>query len=836
MRNYEPLMNKIDNLNLILAAIVNKTPSLSNKIQELHNSIDVFFDKQDISESIPELSEKVNNIFESLNLTEISLNSEKKDILKYLFEELDEWEIVHREIISDNFHNITQVTEEDLTKFQKNETIPPKIKEILWEDSKDINRKLIEKKSQAEIYWDDFRDDLQEKYPEVEVAALKDMIIESFVWQYAEAEILAAYVEKNPSLLKNNTEISIFGDIEGLHGILDLKSKTKKWWMEEWFKMVAIEIAAIAAGALTGWIWAIGIKAWVAATRSIKYLNSMNKIWNIANKWFKWTSLSNKAAVGSARMARFGGMSLGEGVTFHGGYVLARNMMEEQNISYEDGLSQSVFMVGAFKWVHGIWSKLGKNLSQPVNMAWEIATGWITLSALGFHNDGVLFSPGEWSAETVMQAFAMYAGLKAAGTIIWRIKFDKVDGKVVVRRELPRNAKLEVQSITNGEKYLLTTDKNGSIVKVFNLTKGKPLPKGAESAFIKKQIHNIREVHGTRNIFKMKEAQAETKLNLLNTHKKGISQLKNKDVYTAGNYSVTKTSGPRSGRKSRFEVNGPEWTRSFNSPKDAAAYINEKVPHSALLEQALAKPNAKTEKIASQNKDIRIGDEVFRVAKSGGKIKIEQKLADKGGYVEISLNKLTEKQIDTILEKVAGRGSVWYIEKILVAWQEKTYGNILGKEYFANLHQHLLGKQIPENLAAKIVQHLYKYSLGNTYKNLSNGLWNDGWRKVFVLRTLLTGKNSDKVLGGITKEGWKTANAWMPSWRNLWLAWTLAWTKIWVDYLNGIDPLSSGWNQDYDKDYLKAAILGPYALIWMELELWEQLVKHGIIEAWEALK
>lgn len=99
----------------------------------------------------------------------------------------------------------------------------------------------------------------QEEIASVKVASRKAKLTEM-----ASAKALAGYAKANPGQRKESFDLDTFADIEGVG--FDMSDRTKKYVRNELWKDLAIEAAAIAAGALTAGAGAWAINA-AAATR-----------------------------------------------------------------------------------------------------------------------------------------------------------------------------------------------------------------------------------------------------------------------------------------------------------------------------------------------------------------------------------------------------------------------------------------------------------------------------------------------------------------------------------------------------------------------------------------
>lgn len=453
---YKNLLVSVENLNLLLTALIEKDPVNLQYKKELQDSINNF-NPNNLELSIKDTEDTISNIFLMSDLKNkwvININN-RISILTYIRDELDNYELVRKEIVESNFNKVTKLTEEQIQKLIKNPTLTSKEIEnaIGKEEMKEIQDKLIEKKSEAEKYFLNYKDELKSQYPNLSENEIQDIVLNAFMWTVAKTYIMESYINQHESTSINgynwkDTEIELFSDIQWIWAF-DLSDKNWDLWYEA-FKMIATEALALAAWALTAWAWALWVNALVYWARWFKWLEYLQKTASLASKSIEWLSAVEKSSVIWAKFARFAALSTVEWSAFYAWYGAVQSWAEGKNMYSWEWLAESIAFMWAFKWLNGLYKALWKELQvwvplsqQKILLTSQLLAEWTTFSALWLWFDGKLLEPGEWTAETIVQAFLMAGLFKAGWRMMENMRIKRSGENDVVIEELASTSPVE---------------------------------------------------------------------------------------------------------------------------------------------------------------------------------------------------------------------------------------------------------------------------------------------------------------------------------------------------------------------------------------------------------
>ena len=452
LKEYKETLLLTENINLLLSALSQNWEDVSKFNTQLKNKINSF-NPLELKKSVNEIKTTINSIFNNLdidNKKEIDLKS-TISVYKYIRDELDNYELVRKQIAEKEFNNLTKISQEELDAFIKNPlSNQEKIKNILWEEwFKDFQKEISEKKAEANTYYIDHQEELKEQFPNLDIESIQSFVIDSFVWSYSKIALMEAYIQKNMmkenSFIwseynwKGNENIDLFADIQGIW-TYDISDKTTNIGIE-WAKLIGTEIVAILAWMVTMWAWTLAVNAAVYGVRwykGIKYLQNASRIANVSIKWVKWAK--NISKLSWIKFWRLAAMSTIEGWSFYAGYATMQSWIEGENMYSMEWLYQSVAFMWAFKalnWLYkAAWLTLDTTkplMQQKLTMQqklilWkQLVWEGITFSALWLGFEWILFEPGEWTAETIIQAFVMAAAFKWAWLATTNFRFRRAE-------------------------------------------------------------------------------------------------------------------------------------------------------------------------------------------------------------------------------------------------------------------------------------------------------------------------------------------------------------------------------------------------------------------------
>ena len=476
LKQYEWLLRKVENLNLLLPALDQEDKNVITSKKLLNEKINNF-NPLDLEKSTTGLNDLINNIFNNI------LKLEKEDVdltdrisvLKYITDELGNYQLVRKNIAERNFNNLTKIPEEEFENFiddpsNNNENI----KKILGKDFKDFQTDINNKKAEALNYYIEYQENFKKQFPNLDQDGIKDLIVWSFVSSYAKIQLCETFIDKNQATYwdgynGSNPEIELFSDIQWIWA-LDLSEKSLDWWAEA-FKLVATEVAAIIAWAFTMWVWAYIINAAVYGTRFVKWINYLYKTSRVADLGFKWVKgVKNTSKLFSAKAQRFAAMSVLEWWAFYGWYWAMQSWIEGKNMYSMNDFYHSVAFIWAFKALNGAyklaWLKFDptKPLSQQKLVIWtQVSWDTLAFSAMWLWFEGILFEPGEWSAETLIQAFMMATAFRWVWMKIEQVRFRQRNNRVEVER-FTESSEVVVQKRWKYDTEMLAETKKQSLI------------------------------------------------------------------------------------------------------------------------------------------------------------------------------------------------------------------------------------------------------------------------------------------------------------------------------------------------------------------------------------
>lgn len=251
----------------------------------------------------------------------------------------------------------------------------------------------------------------REKDFDKEKAALESRVLEQFLSAAAAREILTTSIAKRGE--QGNAEYALFAKIEGI-GALRFSDRTTDIGKEIGI-LVATELAAFAAGALTMGVGAWAINAAVYGSRGIRLAERAGWIGRMAHS-------TGNIATG----ARFLGGTAVEGALFYEGSNLVQNVFEKRDWFEGAGdkkeILKSMLFVGALKGFAKLSAKIpGLAAAETDGAAKFVLKGTARIAleglALGATAGGIeiAFEGGEWTREQFIEGIMMALVLRAMG-------------------------------------------------------------------------------------------------------------------------------------------------------------------------------------------------------------------------------------------------------------------------------------------------------------------------------------------------------------------------------------------------------------------------------------
>ena len=122
-------------------------------------------------------------------------------------------------------------------------------------------------------------------------------------------------------------------------------------------------------------------------------------------------------------------MWVAEWTAFYAWYAAVQSGVEWKKMYSVEWLGHSIMFAAAFRgleWLYkAAWVELKANISlmeQKLKLTTQLAVDWTAFAALGLQQQWILFEPGEWTTELILQAFAMAAAMKWASQGVLRFK------------------------------------------------------------------------------------------------------------------------------------------------------------------------------------------------------------------------------------------------------------------------------------------------------------------------------------------------------------------------------------------------------------------------------
>lgn len=786
LKDYSHLSVKINNLLLITQAAAKynaKYLPIQQQLWEKLSQIQLI----NIEESIEQLKGNISNISAQMNLGDLNI-SNNIDVYNYIRDEFNGWQIVKKEILLNTFTNEKEtsfggITSDDLEKFINGDlNIPTGIQSILWEDADEIQQETIIKKSKAKQEVLKNRSEILKQIgpnhpnPNEAIKNIEHIYESVFAGDYIETELIKAHIKKNGT--GGNEQLALFKDIEWI-GWNDVADSTYDLVKNEWPSILLTEAIALGVWFLTAGAWYAAIKGWVYAIRAGRYAGTWSKLVK---------SIDSMAS--SNKLTKFARNTAIEWTTFHWGYVYARNNFLGEEMSYLEWWGQSVFMAGAMRWVQGIfkWTK-----SNTLRLTKEVAAGTGVLSGIGFYNDGVLFEPGEWSPETVYQALIMYAGLRAAGWAVWKLKFSQTpNGGVSASVQKPNLKPNSTQTAKtkSGKEYEIQVDKLWN-AKVTSKESGKQMHGAVKNNIL--QRFNINEVVPSTwakisNTIKAKITDPKTIGEKVNKLKDG------QRLDGLWEYAIIR-------KWSEYRV--VKWSdiTIFKSPAKAAEHVNIKMWTTRNLKAILSRNiRSQQDDILKHvsGKEINVWKNTYQISKQWNEWKLLKQWVDKGFKNVTNWSKFSNTEAAKIMEHIAGKGAIWKIE----AGTQKIAKTSFSERFkIPKLKEALINKWLTPKDATRVTTNVGKSSL-NTLKHsqwierIATGWKNGKWlNKLSWVMKALFNRNAAIVAVGLT--GWDI-------------------------YMNGFDENSES---DLWTSYAIASFMNPYLAVAYNYEIVGELLQ-----------
>lgn len=423
LKKYHKTMKKANNLQLILTALANKWKDIDikNKLDELLNNFNI--------EKLEDYIKKQYKLIDDWKLNKKNVDlTDKLEVLKYIRNEIGDYNLVLQELSKELFSQIEIKNLENQIKEPSNEY--EDIKNLLWEKNyKKFQIDISDKKSEWEKYWIENKDKILSKYPSLnkeQKKQIKDQLINTFALWYAKQTILEKYIEKNSNILENDTKWELFSDITWVWWAwYNFSDKTLDWWKET-FVILWTEIAAIIAWAVSMWAWFYAVNTALWGTRWYKGLRYVQKLASSSSKTMKvW---------------RWTWGTIVEWLSFYAWYGAFQSAVEWENMYSWEWLWYSIAFIWAFRWLNALYSKIPwlkldytKPLKEQKLTLWkQIVIDSTVFSWLGLWFEWVLLEPGNWSAETIVQAIAMAILFKGTWIAWEKFKLRNNDWKVEV--------------------------------------------------------------------------------------------------------------------------------------------------------------------------------------------------------------------------------------------------------------------------------------------------------------------------------------------------------------------------------------------------------------------
>lgn len=625
---------KLEDFILLLNAFPNKSKVFYDELNKL-------FEKWDI-EGINKLIDSTIDWTYKNSWATLPWNKDKEKELKDIFAKtwderklavLDflrkEWnsEVASQELINRNF-NKTKLTSNDLEELKKL---------ALW--NKDEALKTIMKSSESDNnYLSKF------KYLFQNEENLKSLINEIHnadekAWNIIEREKKKSNTRtmdsKYTDALKNDIIDAVIKK-ESLNALITnnvnyTKTLWYKWndkelemlWSIEWlwyFKVSdsseeLIEILAIEWVAIIAWTLSAGIREWVIhAIAWARYLKRVERL------------LASESKIKKAYIwaEQFVSSSITQGSSFYAWYAWAQSLLEWENMYSLKWLWESIAFMWAFKWLNAVYSKSPLKLDsskslkeQKLKITSQMFIDGTAFSVVSLWFNGILFEPGEWTAEEILQAFIMAWVFRWIAPVKWWT--EKIAEKLKVSKWENGEIKMETETadFTADAKWNAKNNKEEISEKEFEeFYKTWKVSNAVLSKIIGK-IKNFKELsEQEKDIYKKHSDIIETKLKeikdfedfkeLLKLDKESLTKiLRNFDIHDMA--LAMKTAKPEEIEKIKSCLSNKAKQRfdeEFNNIKNIS--IEEVNNAQKKFLEAKNKPKENKEKLKKNNNEIDI--------------------------------------------------------------------------------------------------------------------------------------------------------------------------------------------------------------------------------------
>ncbi|MDC0506178.1 hypothetical protein OAN96_01135 [Candidatus Gracilibacteria bacterium] len=720
VEKYPKLINGAQNLGFLLSALVKKDVAYKTLDQESQNALDNI-NGLTLDTDIPKAISAIEDIFARLSISGVDLYN-RDDIVRYIYKDLDDSSLAKSDILANAFDNsdtsLGGIKDSDIEDFIEGRG-SSSIESLLGSDEQSIRIKISKRKQEAESFLIKNRE-ATDKMTHEHRLIYNEMVTNMFVGQYAESAILTSYIDRNGA--GGNKQLEMFKKMEGI-GWFTFADGT--------LENIAMELLAIGIGGLTGGAGYVGVKSLMYAYRGAR--------------------LVNKLHTGSkmASTARFLGGAAVESAGFNLGHKLTQNHLLGENMSYEDGWTESFLSFIALKGASRVWKLIPKTgtLPKPLNI-----TGEIGLTATALHTGQVILGEGDfWNLESIAQAIAMAAmvrGTQGASNMIFKNK----NGRVEMHSQ-PATTKSATTASTSS-----TQTANAPKTALFNQNKA-----------AMEKVHKLR---------------------------------KNSQITDIGTYKVQRL---ESGEFSVWK-GAKKDAITYSTADDVVKAIGDKVATKSGLKQVMSVHSPRIDKVVKKG-EFSAGDDLLRLQKSQNGYKLEKKVD--GGWAQTKLSSENQNHINALWKKLDSVGAIGKIEKGLDKALATKLGDNLAEEAFEEVGEKLIASGVPKVKVPGILTKLKDAPLsiifGPAANRVKEGLSYEGMKKAYILRNILTGKNSSDHWG--SKIGGETSmlpQAWLPSGKYLGYGLAYTGTKAGIDYANGNEI--SG---DITGDYMKIALGGP---------------------------
>lgn len=781
---------KLEDFILLLNAFPNKSKNFYDELNKLFENWDI--------EGINKLIDSTIDWTYKNNWATLPWNKDKEKELKDIFAKnwnerklavLDflrkEWnsEVAEKELINRNFDK-TKLTSNDLEELKKLAlwNKDEALKKIISANEKDNNylskikylfksedsiKSLInniqnaDEKATSIIEREKKKNNtrtIDSKYTD----ALKHDIIDAIIKKESLNALIINNVDYNKALWYkwNDKDLEMLSSIEWLWYFKASDNST------EIIEMLAIEWIAMIAWMLTAWAGrgAIHAIAWARYFKRVeRLLESESKI----KKAYIWAE-------------KFVWSSIIEGSSFYAWYAWAQSLIEWENMFSAKWLWESIAFMWAFKWLNAFYSKTpfkldsSKSLKeQKLKITSQMFIDGTAFSAVSLWFNGILFEPGEWTAEEILQAFIMAWVFRWIAPVKWWT--EKIAEKLKVSKWENGEIKMETETadFTADAKWNVKNNKEIISYEVYEeFIKTWKVPNDVLAKIIEK-IKN----GDFKNL-------SEKEINIYKSNSK-IIEAKLKEIKD-------------------FE----DFNQIFKLDDNSIMKIIQKVNISDL---ALSMKNAKTEEITKIKSCL---SERWR-KELDKEIKINQNVADD----EI---KIAQRKILDAKEKVINESK----------WKNEDENNKDKKEEWKE--ETINEENIKKDEKEKIINEDENIINLNETKKLEKKYWKENAKK--IIENINKSINSLKSIKNIFPEALrKDIDNWLNQFlKDIFLSkWNLVWS-VWVAWF---EQFYLDWYVDkYDRVELFLKSMFIWYLAWTAFNIWWKVLKYGFSRTWAVWK